>query len=94
MTKNYVNSALDLFSSIQARSTEASVENLTIITSMGVGATLMGLFSEEPPEFTVFGVGYFFALAVIGYFASKFIKKVALRRMYEIDDIEAAKDIK
>lgn len=94
MTKNYVDSALSLFSSIQARSTESSVDNLTIITSMGVGATLMGLFAQEAPEFTVFGVGYFFALAIVGYLANKIMSTVAQRRMYEISDTEITKDIK
>lgn len=94
MTKNYVDSALSLFSSIQAKSTESSVENLTIITSMGVGATLMGLFAQEAPEFTVFGVGYFFVLAIVGFLANKIMSTIARRRMYEISDTEITKDIK
>lgn len=94
MTKNYVNSALNLFSSIQAKSTEASVTNLTIITSMGVGATLIGLFTNDSaPEFTLFGVGYFVALAVIGFIANKFMSTIAMKRMYEIQDVEVSKNI-
>ena len=94
MTKNYVDSAEKLFSSIQAQSTESSVKNLTIVTSMGVGATLIGLFAMNAPEFTVFGVLYFFILAFIGWSADRVMKYMARRRMYEISDIEAAKDIK
>ena len=93
MTKNYVDSALELFSSIQAKSTESSVENLTIITSMGVGATLMGLFTESAPEFTVFGVGYFLVLAAIGFAANKVMGTIARRRTYEIEDTEIEKNI-
>lgn len=93
MTKNYVDSALSLFSSIQAQSTEASVTNLTVITSMGVGATLIGLFSESAPDFTVFGVAYFFILVAIGYVANKVMRYIAQRRKYEIDDVELAGDI-
>lgn len=93
MTKNYVDSALSLFSSIQAKSTETSVKNLTIITSMGVGATLIGLFSQKAPEFTYFGVLYFIILAVIGYSADKIMKAFAMRKSYSIKDVEAAKDI-
>ncbi|MCI0620008.1 hypothetical protein L0Y40_03205 [Candidatus Wolfebacteria bacterium] len=93
MTKNYVDSALSVFSSIQAQSTEASVENLTVITSVGVGATLIGLFSESAPDFTIFGVAYFFILVAIGYMANKIMRYIAQRRKYEIEDVELAKDI-
>jgi len=94
MTKNYVDSALQLFTAIQAKSTEASVKNLTIITSMGVGASLIGLFAQKTPEFTSFGVGYFFILAIVGYLANEGMKKVALNRMYKIKDADIAKDLK
>ncbi len=94
MTKNYVNSALDLFTSIQASSTESSVKNLTVITSMGVGATLIGLFSQELPKLKMSGVIYFFILAFVGYAADKIMKAFAGRRMYQISDVQVAKDIK
>ena len=94
MTKNYVNSAVTLFSDIQAKSTERSVTNLAIITSMGVGATLIGLFTEQKPEFTWFGAGYFFALAFVGYVTNKIMKAIYANRMYKIKDIKIAKNIK
>ena len=94
MTKNYVDSASGLFSTIQAESTESSVENLTIVTSMGVGAALIGSFASEAPSFTLFGVFYFFILAFIGYMANKIMKRIAKRRMYEVSDVEITKDIK
>ena len=95
MTKNYVSSARELFGEIQAKSTEKSVENLTIVTSMGVGAGLIELFSAtHAPEFTGFGVLYFFILAAIGYITSRVMKYLSKRKMYEISDVELAKDIK
>ncbi|HEX8591609.1 MAG TPA: hypothetical protein VF696_02580 [Candidatus Paceibacterota bacterium] len=93
MTKNYVKSAEDLFSSIQAKATESSVKNLTIITSMGVGATLIGLFAQKVPEFTVFGAVYFFALAAIGWIANRVMREIGARRAYKISDTELAKDL-
>jgi hypothetical protein len=93
MTKNYVQSALDLFGRLQAQSTESSVKNLTVVTSMGVGATLLGLFSQEPPSFTLIGALYFFVLAGVGYGTNTLMKRLGMRRMYRIRDIEAAKDI-
>jgi hypothetical protein len=93
MTDNYVNSAIELFSSVQARSTEASVTNLTIITSMGVGATLIGLFTSSAPEFTGFGIIYFLILAFVGYTADKIMKSIAQNRKYSVKDTEIAKDL-
>lgn len=95
MTKNYVNSALDLFSSLQAQATQNSVKNLTVVTSMGVGATLIGLFTTNSiPKFTMFGIGYFIVLAAIGYFANKITTWFYQRKSYSIADIEYDKDIK
>ena len=94
MTKNYVDSALELFSGIQARSTESSVKNLTVITSMGVGATLIGLFSQKLPEINLSGAIYFIVVALIGYMADKIMRVVSSRRMYKISEVEIVKDIK
>ncbi|MBI5153333.1 MAG: hypothetical protein HZA36_02640, partial [Parcubacteria group bacterium] len=65
MTKNYVTSAIKLFESLQAQSTNNSIQGLTVVTSMGVGAGILGLFSQEPPTFTISGILYFFAIALI-----------------------------
>ena len=87
MTKNYVNSASRLFSDLQSEVTQKSVENLTIVTSMGVGASLIALFTTDSmPEFTAFGVVYFLALAAIGFTVSKVMKSIGERRKYEIAD--------
>ena len=66
MTQNYVGSAAKLFNGLQSEITAKSVNNLTIVTSMGVGASLIGLFTSSAPEFTVFGAVYFFVLAFVG----------------------------
>jgi len=94
MTRNYVDSALALFTSIQAKSTEHSVKNLAVITSMGVGATLIGLFTQKTPNFTAFGFIYFFILVATGYSVNKLIGFVYKNRMYKIKDIKIAKEIK
>lgn len=94
MTKNYVDSALDLFKGIQAEATENSVKNLTVITSMGVGATLIGLISQKLPVLTISGGVYFIILAVIGYAANRIMKMVSRRKMYEISEAEVVKNIK
>ena len=94
MTKNYVSSAQKLFSELKSDVTNKSISNLTIVTSMGVGASLINLFTGSAPTFSIFGVIYFFALALIGYSVNKIMKLIAKKRTYEINDIEYEKDIK
>ena len=89
MTNDYLVSAEKLFSDLQAKSTENSVKNLTVVTSMGVGATLIGLFTQKAiPDFTWFGLLYFAILAFIGYMANKVMKAYYMRKNYAVKDTE------
>lgn len=94
LTQKYVDSAAKLFGDLKSESTSNSIENLTVVTSMGVGATLIGLFATDSvPEFTIFGVTYFFILAAIGYSVNKLMKWYYKRRTYEVSDIEVDTNI-
>ncbi len=94
MTKNYVSAAQKLFDGLKSDVTSKSVESLTIVTSMSAGAAIIGLLTETAPEFTIFGVVYFFILALIGWGSTKILNTIANKRKYEIADIEYEKDIK
>lgn len=94
MTQNYVASALSIFSDLQAKATNNSIRNLTVVTSMGVGGTLIGLFSEtELPSLTLTGLYYFIILAAIGWTVNKVMKTIYLNKDYTIKNIEADKHI-
>ena len=71
-----------------------SVDSLTIVTSMSAGASIIGLLTETAPEFTIFGVIYFFILALIGWISTKVLGTISNKRKYEVSDIEYVKDIK
>ncbi len=87
MTANYVKSAKSLFSDLHQEITQKSVENLTVVTSIGVGASLIELFTATTmPEFTLFGAIYFVTLGLIGFTANKIIKMIGARRKYELAD--------
>lgn len=94
MTKNYLNSADTLFRNLESQVTEKSVQSLTIVTSMGVGASLIDLFTESAPTFSRFGIMYFFILAIVGYGVNKLMKTISENRKYEISDVEYDKNIK
>ncbi|HBA37743.1 MAG TPA: hypothetical protein DCY94_03385 [Firmicutes bacterium] len=94
MTKNYVTSAQKLFDGLKQDVTSKSVDSLTIVTSMSAGASVIGLLTGSAPEFTTFGVIYFFILALIGWLSTTVLSKIASSRKYEVSDIEYDKDIK
>ena len=93
MTKNYVESAQKLFEGIKSDVTNKSVDSLTIVTSMSAGASIIGLLTETAPEFTIFGVVYFFILAMLGWFSTKILGTISKKRKYEVSDIEYDKEI-
>jgi len=93
MTKNYVDSSLNLFAAIQAKSTEASIKNLTIITVTGVAATFLKLFSGDLPKFTTSGLFYFLILIFAGYSADAIIRLISRRKKYKIKEAMINKDI-
>ncbi len=94
MTKNYVSSAQKLFDGIKSDVTSKSVDSLTIVTSMSAGASIIGLLTETAPEFTIFGVVYFFLLALLGWSSTKILGAISNKRKYEVSDVEYEKDIK
>lgn len=93
MTKNYVSSAQKLFDGIKQDVTSKSVDSLTIVTSMSAGASIIGLLTESAPEFTFFGVVYFFILALLGWSSTKILGAISSRRKYEVSDVEYDKNI-
>lgn len=93
MTKNYVTSSLGLFAAIQAKSTEASIKNLTIITVTGVTATFLKLFSGDLPKFTTSGLAYFLILIFVGSSADAIIRVISRRKKYKIKEAMINKDI-
>ena len=53
-----------------------------------------GLLTGSAPEFSLFGIIYFFILDFIGWFSTSFLSFISKSRKYEISDIEYDKDIK
>ena len=94
MTKNYVTSAQKLFDNLKQDVTSKSVDSLTIVTSMSAGAGIIGLLTETAPEFTIFGVLYFFILALLGWSSTKILGLISNSRKYEVSDVEYDKNIK
>lgn len=93
MTQTYMASAQKLFSELKGDVTNQSINSLTIVTSMSAGASIISLLTKSEPEFTVFGVVYFFALALLGWGSTKLLNWISRNRKYTISDIEYDKNI-
>lgn len=94
MTQNYVFAAQKQFDGLKSDVTSKSVNSLTIVTSMSAGAAILGLFQESAPEFSTFGILYFFILAIIGWGSQKILNCISNKQKYDVTDIEYEKDIK
>ena len=94
MTKNYVSSAQKLFSGLKSDVSNKSINSLTLVTSMSAGTSVIGLLTKSEPEFTIFGIKYFFILAIIVFMMNKGLKYVQSKRRYRINDSGLDKDIK
>lgn len=82
MTENYVQSAQKLFGDLQASATSKSIQSLTVVTSMGVGASLLGLFETSLPDINVYSIFYIAILAAIGFTVNKVMKWWGMSRYY------------
>ncbi len=93
MTQTYVSSAQKLFASLKSDVTSKSINSLTIVTSMSAGASIISLLTKSEPKFTMFGVVYFFLLALLGWGSTKLISYISKNRNYEVSDISYDKEI-
>jgi hypothetical protein len=95
MTENYLNSAVEIFSELQEKSTKSGLASLQVITTIGVVAAILGYLGKDAwPKFTVIGLMYFALLMgmtwVINYVVSKFFKN----KKYDIEGRDIERDIK
>ena len=94
MTKNYVSSAQKLFSGLKSDVNSKSINNLTLVTSMSAGTSIISLLTKSEPQFTTFGIKYFFILAILVFMLNKGLKFIQNYRRYRINDSGLDKDIK
>ncbi len=93
MTKNYVNSAQKLFDGLKNDVSNKSINSLTLVTSMSAGTSIISLLTKTEPQFTAFGIVYFFLLGAVVFAANKTIKYISKNRTYTVSDIDFVKDI-
>ena len=95
MTKNYLASAIELFTDLQAKSTKNTISSLQLITTIGVMAGILGYLGRDTlPKFTSMGLIYFSLLMVMTWIINSVVSKFYKNKKYTIESKEIGKDIK
>lgn len=95
MTKNYLGSAIELFTDIQAKSTKNTISSLQLVTTIGVVAGILGYLSKDAlPKFTFIGLLYFVLLMVMTWAINSFVSKLYKSKKYTVESKDVEKDIK
>jgi hypothetical protein len=85
MTKNYLQSALDMLTSLQAESTKTSISSLQLVTTIGVISGLVAYLGKDNfPPVTKFGIFYFVLLLFVTWSINSMISYIFKRRMYTV----------
>lgn len=95
MTKNYLNSAIEIFSELQAKSTKNTISSLQLITTVGVVAGILGYLGRTSlPTFTSMGLIYFALLMVLTWVVNAIVSKFYKNKKYNIEERDIEKNIK
>ena len=90
-TKDYAKSTQGVLEEIESESTAHSIQNLSVITSIGVFASLLNLWSRGTPTLNFFGFIYLIVLAIAGYVTNKIITRISMDKSYKIKNIKFPK---
>lgn len=92
MTKQYLDSAINVFSEINALSTRNSVQALTVISSIGVISGVIGFLSTDTlPSVTRAGLVYFGLLLVGSVIVNRLLQFIYSHIKYKINDVKLTK---
>jgi hypothetical protein len=95
MTKNYLASAMEIFTDLQAKSTKNTISSLQLVTTIGVVAGILGYLSKDTlPKFTLIGIFYFLLLSAMTWVINTVISKFYKSKKYKIKNSEVEKHIK
>ncbi len=95
MTRQYLSSALESFTDIQAKTTKNNIASLQVITTIGVVAAILGYMGRDTlPKFTMIGTLYFVLLLLMTAFLNLIISKIYKSKRYKIGGSQIVKEIK
>lgn len=94
MTRQYVDSAIQVMSEINAQSTKTSVQALTVISSLGVIAGIINYLSlPKLPHVNQVGLEYFLILVAVAILLNAFVQFIYGAISYKVNAPEFSKDL-
>lgn len=95
MTENYLNSAVELFMELQAKSTKNTISSLQLITTFGVVAGIVVYLGKDTlPQFTLTGFIYFLTVIIITWVGNALVSDFYKSKNYAIRGHGIEKNIK
>lgn len=95
MTENYLNSAVEIFSELQEKSTKSGLASLQVITTIGVVAAILGYLGKDAwPKFTIIGLIYFVLLMGMTWVINSTVSRFFKNKKYDIEGRDIEKNIK
>ncbi|MEW6616995.1 MAG: hypothetical protein AB1333_01090 [Patescibacteria group bacterium] len=95
MTQNYLDSAVQQFNELQAKSTKNTISSLQLVTTIGVVAGILGYLGKDAlPQFTFIGIFYFCLLLFMTWVINTVISKIYKNKKYTVKTGDLEKDIK
>ncbi len=95
MTQNYLDSAVQQFNELQAKSTKSTISSLQLVTTIGVVAGILGYLSKDAfPKFTLIGIFYFCLLMGMTWVINTVISKFYKNKKYKVKGGDIEKEIK
>jgi len=86
MTKEYLDTALQVISDVQDQNSDKTLESLRLITTMGVFAGILDYFAKDSfPSFTLIGIGYFIILVLGTLIINKLITYIYQNIKYRLE---------
>jgi len=94
MTQNYLDSAVQQFNELQAKSTKSTISSLQLVTTIGVVAGILGYLGKDTlPQFTFIGIFYFCLLLLMTWIINTVISKIYKNKKYTVKNEELEKNI-
>lgn len=86
MTKEYLDSAIQIISDVQSQNSDKTIESLRLITTIGVLSGIIDYFSVENfPSPTFIGISYFLGLVIATWAVNKAISFIYSNIKYKLE---------
>jgi len=86
MTKDYLNTAIQVVLEAKSQANANTIQSLTLITTIGVVSGIIGYLSKDQfPKITLIGMWYYLILIVLTWLINRIVFTVAKNKKYKLE---------